>query len=502
MISNYETLSASNQKNRLKFLFKDSAIYGIAGAINKLMVLITFPIIVRFFSKEVFGQIDAINYLIALVLPLSILGIDSAVARFFYDDHTEKEKKIIISEGFYALMIITSLFSILLFFNVEVILNKYVGSEVYKNLFKILIIGLPFRAILGFNLGLCKWMLQRNKFLWLSLGSSFLVVIVTLFFLQFTKVGALAIGYGYIIGYVFFALVSIIMIKDSLVFPVKFLHIKKLIAFGSPYGISAFVSVFILSTDRFVIANYVNNSTIALANYAVAFKLASLVTIIMLGFQTAWGPFALNLHKTKDANKTYNLSLKVFVIFVSVFAVGLCSFSRLFIQIFATDKYVDSYFLVAPILFGFIFEAIAQIACIGIELSKKTYFYVVANLVSWLFAFVCMIGLSEYFNELGVAFGFLLLKFFFSTLVIYISFRVYPSIRFSFSMPSLMISISFFYILSIFYVLSLKKYSLLSDLITGLLSVGLFCLFVWFFILKKMLPNNYRLLSFFKKNSN
>ena len=71
--------------DRLRFLLKDSIVYGAASALSKAFGLITFPIIARSLSVADFGFYD---YLISLVVFFTILiqfGQDSSIARFYYE---------------------------------------------------------------------------------------------------------------------------------------------------------------------------------------------------------------------------------------------------------------------------------------------------------------------------------------------------------------------------------------------------------------------------------
>lgn len=71
---------------RLKFLARDTAIYGLGGALNKAIALITFPLLARHFSVQDYGLIDLLNTTVVLLVTLLVFGQDSAVVRFFYED--------------------------------------------------------------------------------------------------------------------------------------------------------------------------------------------------------------------------------------------------------------------------------------------------------------------------------------------------------------------------------------------------------------------------------
>jgi len=86
---------------RLKFLAKDSAIYGLAGALNKGFALITFPLLARHFSVEDFGLIDYLNTLVVLFVTFLVFGQDSAVARFFYEHNDDANRRQVISQSLF-----------------------------------------------------------------------------------------------------------------------------------------------------------------------------------------------------------------------------------------------------------------------------------------------------------------------------------------------------------------------------------------------------------------
>jgi O-antigen/teichoic acid export membrane protein len=73
-------------KERMKFLMKDSALYGTAMATSRLFSLLTFPLLTRYFSTENYGLIDAFMVLTSLLTTLVIFGQDLIIymPRLFY----------------------------------------------------------------------------------------------------------------------------------------------------------------------------------------------------------------------------------------------------------------------------------------------------------------------------------------------------------------------------------------------------------------------------------
>jgi len=148
-------------KGRLKFLFKDSAIYGGANALRTLFALFTFPILTRYFSVADYGIIDAFNVLATLLVTLIIFGQDSAVARFFYEYEDHKERKRVISQSLTIQIGVVIISIPLLYYFASPIAEYYTNQEGLQKLAKLVIYQIPFSLLINFSSNLLKWTFKR-----------------------------------------------------------------------------------------------------------------------------------------------------------------------------------------------------------------------------------------------------------------------------------------------------------------------------------------------------
>ena len=88
----YNEIQEQTTNKRLKFLLKDSVLYGGANAFAKLFSIFTVPILTRVFSREGFGIIDGIGIFAALFTPIILMGMNSSIARFFYETDDEDKQ--------------------------------------------------------------------------------------------------------------------------------------------------------------------------------------------------------------------------------------------------------------------------------------------------------------------------------------------------------------------------------------------------------------------------
>jgi O-antigen/teichoic acid export membrane protein len=71
--------------NVIRQLAKDSAIYGGADLVSKVISFFTFPFIAKALSPESFGFLELILTSTALLGVVSNFGLNNAVQRFYWD---------------------------------------------------------------------------------------------------------------------------------------------------------------------------------------------------------------------------------------------------------------------------------------------------------------------------------------------------------------------------------------------------------------------------------
>jgi len=433
---------------RIKFLLRDSVLYGGASAVSKFMSIFTFPILTRIFSKAEFGIVDAIAIFGSLFGPFIIMGQDSAVARFFYETEEESERKQIISQAFCFELLLIICVCMPLYLNAYRIVVNFLSAPQYAEAFRVVVLTVPFLVLLNFSRNLLKWTFARTRFLAVSLGSSASVIFLTVLYVVRFEMGILGVFYANLTGQGVFAILGLFFCRKYLVVPAHFRYVLPMFHFGWPYMLVAVTGSIIPAIDRYFITNYLTLELMGI--YAVAYKIASLLQLPIRGFQTAWGPFAYAIYREKNAHETYNKVFLYYVIFLSFTGYFFVAFSKPLILIFASGKYLNSLILVLPLVFANIIRSISWVTGIGIGLSKKTYYSALCYFVGIGVASVSIYMLIKPFGLIGVAFGIMCGQIALSCSMTYFSQKLYP-IKFHF-LPGL-----FFLIVS--FILSVITYN-------------------------------------------
>src|SRR5436853_5492293 len=89
----------------LKNLLKDSLVYGIGFGISRFLQILVLPIIARALSLSEYGYYS--NYVIFYTIAggVFLLGMDSSVARFFFDSEDKQYHRKVFSIAFFCVLI-------------------------------------------------------------------------------------------------------------------------------------------------------------------------------------------------------------------------------------------------------------------------------------------------------------------------------------------------------------------------------------------------------------
>ena len=425
----YKDIQKRSINKRLGFLFKDSVIYGGGGAFAKLFSIFTVPVLTRIFSRAEFGIIDGIGIFASVFMPVMVMGMDSAIARFFYETDDEERRKQIVSQGLLVELVLTVILSVSLYFNAGVLLKFFLGTDQYVALFRIVVPSMFLSVLVMFSQNLLKWTLARNQYLLISLGTTIGTVFLTLFYVLVLDFGVAGVFLGHLTTNIFFGILGMFLVRDRITMPASLEYIVPLVKFGWPSMVTALASALVPSVDRYFISNYLNLGILGI--YSVGLKISGLIQLPVLGFQTAWGPFAFAIYKEKDAGETYDKVFLYYSILLTLIALLIVVAAEPLVRLFASAKYLESIPIVFPLVFAVVVDSLSWISGIGIGLSKRTVYKIVSYAVALVTSLITIRLLIVPFGLMGVVYGLLISKLALTLSKTYFAYKLYP-IRFNF----------------------------------------------------------------------
>lgn len=388
---------------RLAFLGRDTLLYGTAGALNKSLALITFPILARHFTPGDYGIIDLCSVVVALLTSLLILGQDSAIVRFFHEYADERERAEAIGESLVFQFATGLLLLVPLWLFASAAARALGITANGELLLRLVLLQVPCRVIVSNVQALLKITFSRTRYLLLSIGSTVCTaggLLIAVLAFDTDIAGVLIVYLGV---FAVFACIAGWAAHDMVRMPNRFRELKRLLPYAVPMGLIVSLAAFQPYLERWVAVQGVGVDGMGI--YSAGARIALVIALPIQAFQTAWIPFAMTVYTRPDAVRTFNWLLKAFTLGLCITALLVSALAVPLIAILAGEAYVAAGSVVFPLVMGLALQAVALLSGLGTILARRTHVRLFTFTVSVLVSGSTMILLSGPLGLTGVAGG-------------------------------------------------------------------------------------------------
>lgn len=390
-----------------KFI-KDSIIYTIPSLLSRSTSFFLIPLYTRILNPSTFGSFDLFLIFTNLINLTISLEITQAVARFYVDEESKNKKRLILSTSFWF-TIFCYLFFLLITFYFSIPLSKYIMGDIkFNKTFQFGLIYIFFTGIYYFIQNQLRWDLKSIEYSILSAINAILTIFFTFILCNFLHFGLDGIIFSMILSSIISLVYGLYILKNDIKFIFSNNLLKNLLKFSIPLVFSS-LSVYISNyIGRILITKY--SSLTELGVYAIAFRISSIIGLVMTGIQTSLSPLIYSHHKEKDTPEVIAKIFRYFVFTSLLVSSILIIYSNLIVNIFSTKDYFDAekllIFLIPSILFSQMY-----IFAPGIGIAKKTIYYIWINLVGAILSIILNYILIINFGIQGASIANLLVYF-------------------------------------------------------------------------------------------
>lgn len=467
-------------KERLKFILKDTVLYGLANAISKLFQFLTIPILTANINPEEFGLWSLFFLYGNIFAAILIFGMDSAVVRYFYDSEEHPYKQKVFSSGLSFQLITSILFLVIIFLSFKNLASNFDIKQVYHNEFLLVLLWVPTLVIFQYIQNWFKWTFQRLPFLFMTVGFTLLNLLLLYYFLSILKkpfIVVFQITFG---SQLIMACIGLLLCRKYFILTFDKQLIKKLIYFGFPMMLVMLLSLLSTSLDRLFLIDYIN--TYEFGIYSFYQKLSILMAVLVTAFQTAFGPFVFSIWDKDQARETFAHLQSYYIIVTCLAGIFISSFATFFVSLLASEEYFGFEGILSILVTGLLFYGLYSFAVIGIYYSKKTLLNLLCLLgnvsVNLLFCIALVPYLLQYGVALAFAFGNIALigvGYYFSNKYYKIDFYI---------KNNLYLLLFYLLLLSINSLINLEISPFFSGMIRAICFCSIFLLFVFFTLAK------------------
>jgi O-antigen/teichoic acid export membrane protein len=397
MPSLFASKSGALVRRHFAFLFRDSAIYGVATALNRVVKILLVPIVAKAYSTEVYGAFDSLNVYLYVAGVLGVLGLSSSVVitatmggrasspANLRDPATTSFRLVVLASVLLALGICggSRVLSLILLGS-----SRYAGIVIWAAL------SIPFSAILLFTLSLLQWSFRRTWYIGIALGAAALTIGLTY--------EAVRLDYGLsgffianLIGQALGAAAAMFATRDLIAGRWRPEEVKRLLTIGLPFAIIGVASSLLPSIDRIFLVQFHSLDTAGI--YGLGQKIATLATLVLAGFQAAWGPFAFARRGDPGESRLFATVFLLVTTLVAVLAVLLTALSPWIARVVATSAYDGSPAYVGPLTLSAGLAIVFGVIAIGSVMEGHS--------LNNLYAYVAGIGVTLLANVVLAVLG-------------------------------------------------------------------------------------------------
>jgi len=422
--------------NPLKKLFKQTAIYGIATVLPRMLSFLLLPLYTHILATAGFGKVSVIFAWFAIFNVILAYGMETAFFRFY---HGNEDKAKVVSTSLISILVSTLVFLILAL-TFQNTMTSLTDIDIKYIRFAIYILALDALVIIPF-----AWLRAAEKPMKYAIIKIINVVInfgLSCFFLL--SLSGLAEGnsegiWNFMyqpnneITYIFIANLIASAVTLSLMLGI-YLDMnfsfdttlwKRMMKYAWPVLLAGIAFTINEVLDR-ILLGYLLPENIAeseIGKYSACYRLGLFMTLFATAFRMGIEPFFFSHSDTENPQKTYAQITNYFVLFGSVILLAAVVFADVLKTLFVRDEDYWEAMPIVPIIllaafflgiyhnlsvwykvtdktrFGAFISVIGAIITIGINFLFIPKFGYMASAVATLLAYGTMMVLSYYFGK-------------------------------------------------------------------------------------------------------
>jgi len=400
----------------LRDFIKHSSTYWLVSLFSKLINLLSLTIYVRILKPEEIGVYEMITALTLILGGFVALELTQAVGRFLKEKNKKVNELNYVSTAFWFTFFSLSITTILLIrFSESVSLSLFDSIEnsqaIEWGAISFWAIGLS-----GFALNLLRWDFKNKSYAFITFLQTLITQLASIVFIYFFNQGINGLFMGVTIGSLLSFIVAFFISKKFYKIYFNFNTCIFMLSFSAPLALSGLASISMSQVDRFIINHILTIREVG--EYSVAFRFSSIVSFLLVGFNSALTPLITkNWH---DPNASIHMAtiFKYFITLALILVFLITIFSNEYLSFFAGSSYHEATYILPLLAFASLISGM-YIFAPGLWLANKTLLTLFINIISLLFGIILTYFLVKHYGLLGAASSTIINAFFQFSLLYY-----------------------------------------------------------------------------------
>ena len=451
--------------NPLKKLFKQTAIYGLATVLPKMITFFLLPIYTDVMAPGKYGEVTLIFSWFAIFNVFLAYGMETAFFRFYKEADNRKK---VVSTSLLSIMGSTILLVLIGIFFKEKLSNVLNIDLVFMN-YVLGILALDALAIIPFawlraNEKPMRYAIVKILNVSLNLGFTLFFLILLPKMADGTSTGFLNSIYkpDYEIPYILIStliasgVTLLLMIRVYIRRPYVFDTVlwKRMVRYAMPVMVAGIAFTINEVFDRYLLSELlpVDIAKSEMGKYSACYKLALFMTLFATAFRMGIEPFFFSHSDTKNPQKAYAQITNYFVVLGSIILVAVVVFSDVLKQFLVLNEaYWEAMPIVPLIVLASFFLGIYHNLSVWYKVTDKTIFGAYISMIGAVITLIINFVFIPYFGYMASAVAtvsaygtMMLLSFYFG--------RMYYPIPYNFRKISFYLVVSILFSILSFYI--------------------------------------------------
>lgn len=388
-------------------LLTSTMIYGLGGAISRLMSIVVLPVLTYYLTPQEFGVIAMLALLNMVLTPLFSLGLGVSIGIHYHNQTAIRDRNAVVWTAFFIFIIGAFALITLGLLGVTFIRELLFSESGWTDEVRLAIISsaiaIPVQA---WQLKL-QFESRAREFVLLSICSAFSSVFLILYFVVTLSRSISGYFEAIIISQLIsLALFSFVAARGSrVVFSGE--YAKRLLKSGLPLAPS-FIFLFVIQNG----ARYFLEGSRGLHEvgiYSLGVSIGMVFSIFTTAFIAAWTPFALS-YSGKQEEARHDLAQVSLYYFVGagMFMLSFFFFAKPVVNIFAAPEYSDAYKIVGMTAASQFLNALYLMALPPIYFAQRVHVVLAVQAISALVAVGLCFLFVPVWGALGAAYAVLI----------------------------------------------------------------------------------------------
>ncbi len=353
---------------------KDTLIYGIGNALNKLLGFILIPVYTSYISLNDFGVLAVMETSVLFLVQLLHLGIINGHQRYFFLRKEDNTYPSFLFSNYIGTIAFTSIL-ILPFFFLNGFISQILFDTVDYNRLIILTLAIIFFEVV--NIIPFQILQFENKpiaYIAQSFAKLLISLFVTLVLVIHYKLGIEGILWGRLAGLLLLAVYqNVAVILKRIDWKFSFSELKISIGYGFPIIFSSIGYLIFNFSDVYMLNELGTKADVGM--YSFGFKIANFVNLIFIqSIGLSYFPSVFANENEKNSTQYYSKMLLLYVYLISfVVFLFLVSYEDVLLLIIMNKEYAFGLIIVPIISVGFMIKGMNYFSSAGVYLKKSNF---------------------------------------------------------------------------------------------------------------------------------